>query len=487
LTLSLPRRPLRSSSPLRLASIRTSGPGLALVLLLWVVTIVRINYAAWVEESYGLWQSLGPQALQEYPLESLLVLHVQPPGLNILEAIDLRLTPDSHLLLAAVFLLMSMACLWMIVDTLLLCGLSTRAAMISGLIFAALPAAVIYSLWPFSTMPTMFAGAVALWGVARLRAQPFLGVSASAVGALLLLLTRSSFPWPFLLVWLAALVLLAWRQQHSWRALGREAVAVAVVALIGIGMQAHYIVAFGLPTMSSWTGENLGKALLASGRLTVTDAALSRVAEEPCEQAVLAAFRSGERVLWDPVGFRNLPECSSIPGLSAKGTPAWDSATKVDGAENFNWSERLVASRVWSSMMGKVVMDRPGQLVAMAVASPTGARESGIGIYLGPAEDYPGVAPIRDAYPLAQVTGLMSLLFAPGAIVLGLLGLVATIRRRPQPVFAMTMYFCTALVAYHIAVSTLVEYGENMRFQAEMTPALVLLGFLGLHALRQRG
>ena len=467
-----------------------AAPGLVTLIVLWFLTFRRLDYAGLVEGNYGLWQSLGREILSQDPVAGLMSLHIQPPGLNMLKALDLLVTPTSHWTLAALFLLMVAGSLWMIVDTLMACGLGPRSAALAGLIYAVLPATVIYSLWPFTTTPTMFGAALAIWGVARLRLQPILGLAAACGGAFALMVTRSSFVWVFLLCWVLGLAVVVTRSATSRRIRGWQIATIAGTLAAAFALQAHYWTSFGLTTMSSWTGENLARALSSSGALTVTPEAREKIRQDTCEASVLDSLLTGNPVIWKPAEFRSLPGCSELPHLAERGTAAWDSPVKdgsFDGAftGNFNWSDRLVASRVWSAVMQEIVSDRPSQLIAVAIATPTGARQSALGIYLGPAEDYTFVTAIRDQYPVPQVGGTLSLLFAPAMLTLATLGLAVSVaRRHSNPGAALTLGFAVGLLGYHLAVSTLVEHGENMRFQAEVYPVLLVAGFLGFSALR---
>lgn len=475
-------------------SYRASGlaaaPGLVVAVCIWLYTFRGLGYPQFVESQYNLiWQSLGRDILAQDPIGGILSLHIQPPGLNILEAIDLYVSPESHLMLGLAFLVMVLLSLFFVVDTLNLSRLPAKASALAGILFAVLPATVIYSLWPFSTTPTMFGTALAVWGIARLRLQPIVGIAASSLGVLTLFITRSSFAWPFVLCWLAALAVVAWRSARPRRTRGLQLGVLATVLIAVITIQGHYLLAFGIPTLTSWTGENLAKALTSSGRLTVTPQAEAAIRMDPCEAALLDSLAQQNRPIWNPSAFRAIPACAALPPLEPRGTSAWDSPDKAGAddaglSQNFNWSERLVASRAWNSMMQKIIVDQPVQLVAMAIGSPTGARESSLGIYMGPSEDYTFVTEIRSHYPLPDVGGVLSLFFAPVMLLLGLLGLVTSlVRRQWHCDYAKTLYFGSGLVLFHIAASTLFEHGENMRFQAEATPAYIVIGFLGCFAL----
>ena len=213
-----------------------------------------MDWNALVEGNYGSWQLLGPDALSDQLWESLAYLHTQPPGLNALMGLDLAATPDSHFLLALVFASMGVATVFFVVDALSLVGVGSRWATGTGVAFALLPSSVIYMLWPFTTGPTMFACALALWGVALARQSLLAGVGASVAGAGLLFLFRASFLWVFVLVWIGCLGVLVWKSAESRRQIG---LGLGILLSGGVAVmliQAHYVTSFGIWSTSSWGG-----------------------------------------------------------------------------------------------------------------------------------------------------------------------------------------------------------------------------------------
>ena len=80
------------------ARIQASIPGLTIYVILWLLTVRYLDWRSQVEGSYGM-HSLGRNLLEEQPWESLQSLHIQPPGLNAVQALDLFFTPDSHMFL----------------------------------------------------------------------------------------------------------------------------------------------------------------------------------------------------------------------------------------------------------------------------------------------------------------------------------------------------------------------------------------------------
>ena len=237
--------------------------------------------------------------------------------------------------------------------------------------------------------------------------------------------------------------------------------------------------------MSSWSGENLAKALWTSGALVETPEAERQAGSDPCLAAMLAAYREDRLNRWDPAAFRGLPECTVVDALPDRGAAAWDEPLKAGSGEpNFNHSERLVASRKWTELMTIVVREHPQQLLAMALTTDYGPTGSGLGLYLSPSEDYPFVTPIRDALPTAVPFGVLSLVLASGMWVLIVVGWIhaavvpSSALRRSAP-----FWMGSALLGYHLLTNVLLEYSENMRYRAEVEPLLLAIGLLALHAV----
>lgn len=475
------------------ATARTRGaalPGLVLLVALWIITWIRWGEASEYtgEQIEGLWQSLGGAALREDPVGSLVALHIQPPGLNALYAIDAAITPERHLFLLGLYLALAAVTVVLLVDTLIRSRVPGTWAALAGIVYVLLPSTVIYALWPYVVTPLAALAMAAVWGVALMRRRPVAGAGVSAVAVLGLVVMRPSYVWPVLLVWCVALTVLLVRRapiRASRRALAAGLVAVWVPLLVGGAVQAHYWASFRLPAMSSWSGENLAKALWTSGVLVVTPEAERRANADPCLGAMLRAYQEDRLNRWDPAAFRGLPECSAIDPLPPRGTAAWDEPVKAgSGQPNFNHSERLVASRQWTALMTIIVTEHPQQLLEMALTTTYGPTGSGLGLYLSPSEDYPFVTPIRDALPTAVPLGVLSLVFAAGMWVLIGIGWVHAITVRSSPLRRSAPFVMgSALLTYHLLTNILLEYSENMRYRAEVEPLLLAVGLLALHAV----
>lgn len=461
-------------------------PGVLVTLVLWGVTFVRWGdvSAATTYQIDWLWQSLGRAALRDDPWGSLAALHIQPPGLNALYAIDLAVTPDRHVLLLGLYLVLALVTVVLLVDALIRSGVPGTGAAATGLVFALLPSTVIYALWGYVVTPLAALATAAVWGVVLMRTRPVAGALVSSLSMLGLVLMRPSFAWFVLLVWCAALTVVLVRRRPrpvlTWALL-----AIWIPAALGVGVQAHYWMSFRLPVMSSWSGENLAKALWTSGSLVVTPGAVERAAADPCLAEMLAAYQEDRLNRWDVEAFRGLPACAQEPGLAPRGTAAWDSAIKAESGEaNFNYADRLVASRKWTQLMSIIVSEHPQQLLRMALTTKYGPTGSGLGLYLSPSEDYPFVTPVRDALPTAVPMGVLSLVVGSAMWVLIVLGWVHALVRRTSPLRGSPAFWLgSGLLAFHLTTNVLLEYSENMRYRAEVEPVLLLVGVLALSAI----
>jgi len=470
--------------PRTIERIPAALPGIVVYGILWLIVVRQFDYSSAVSNSIDtLWQSLGIEYLSTDPLGSLSVLHIQPWGVNALYALDLAVTPTSHVFLLAVYLLAGAGCILLLSATLLRVGLPRMWAMVAGLILALLPGTVLYSFWPYNVTLSGFLAILAAYGLSLMRARPVLGAGVSAVGVMGLQLTRTTFVWVFVLVWCVLLVFLLFRKFRG-RSLALAVLPVVAVVAVSMFSQVYYWANFSLPAMSSWSGQNVAKALLTSGKLNVTDSARKQIALDACQASLLNAYESQALNVWDPGGLLQLPGCERIVVEDSLGIPAWDQDYRDTGQLNYNSRVALAASGEWTRMITTVVLNDPFQLVRMALTTNTGPRGSGIGIYLDPSDEFPWVDAQRSVLPLGSVTGLLSLVFAPALIVLILLGISQAILVRDSYLRRNIVYWAVlGLVAFHAVASTLAEYAENMRFRAEIDPLLLLLGVMSLYAI----
>jgi len=455
-------------------------------LILWLIIYSRIDYSTMTTDSINnLWQSLGVENLAVDPLSSLSVLHIQPWGVNALYALDLAVSPSSHVLLLLVYFLAGAGSIWLLVSTLALVGVPRSWRVGAGVVLALLPGTVYYTFWPYNVTLTGFFVTLMAWGLATMARRPMLGAGVSAGAVLALQLTRSTFVWVVVLAWCVFLAVRLVRMIPGRKVLV-TLVPLLVVAGLSAGSQLYYWANFQLPTMSSWSGQNVAKALFFSGNLNVTSGAREEINQDPCLGELLVAFETQTINIWDPGGQLALPACSRAVVPEPKGIPAWDQNYRESGPLNFNSRTGLAASREWSRMMFIIVKNDPTQLIDMALTTPTGPRSSGVGLYLDPSDEFPWIDAEREASPVAPVSGLLSVVFGPAMVVLILLGVIHAIARRDSYLRGNWVYWgVLGLIVFHAGTSTLAEWGENMRFRAEIDPVLLLLAVMSLYAISQ--
>jgi hypothetical protein len=461
-----------------------AAPGLVVFLGLWLVVLLQFDYSSATTNSIDtLWQSLGIDYLSADPISSLSVLHIQPWGVNALYAIDLAISPNSHVFLLLLFLAAAAGAIALLGATLVRVGLPRVWAASACVVLALLPGTVLYTFWPYNVTLISFLAIAAVWGLARMRTQPVLGAAASASAVLGLQLMRSTFVWVFVLVWCVFLFVLLIRAR-SGRRLVISSLPVFIVLVLSLLAQGYYWASYQMPAMSSWSGQNVAKALLTSGQLTVTESARAEISADPCLSSLLLAYESQTLNVWDPGGLVQLPGCQSLAVSAQQGIPAWDQDYRESGELNYNSRLALATSGEWNRLMTIIVSKDPMQLVRMAITTDTGPRGSGIGIYLDPSDEFPWLDQTRSVLPLGSVTGLLSIVFAPALVVLILLGIGQAILVRTSFLRRNTVYWgALGIVVFHAAASTLAEYAENMRFRAEIDPLLLLLGVISLYSI----
>jgi len=401
-----------------------------------------------------------------------------------------------------IYLILGVSTTSVIAATVYLCTTSAKLAAISGVSYALLPSSVIYAFWPFSTQLTVTGVALAVWGVALIRSRVLLGSAISAVSLVLLFASRATFSWLFVILWVALIIFLIFRTTNQ-RKTRISGLVIMLLASTAVGaLQIHYWTSFGLATTSSWTGENVIGALQRSGNLSISSSAIEEASSVgPCEGSLVRALSQQDTALsWQPDKVAELPGCEYLSSPEPTGVAALDQvdketnlgekqsdANEFGGSDiNFNSAQRLETSRIFNTVMPIIISDQPLQVLSMALG---GGKGSSLAIYIAPSEDFYFVDPIRFVHPLWLPGGVLSLFFAPAMMVLGGIGLVLQPLQRSTRNSRTTVVLATSwvLIGYHMATSTLLEFGENNRFQAEVAPALLVVGVLGLSAaLRAR-
>jgi hypothetical protein len=446
-------------------------PGAVIVLTIYAATVARGGRFLF-EERFLVMQALDPRSLGNDPIPSLLSLHTQPPMMNTLYALtDSAPERLGWIMLAATFLTTLL-----VVDTVRASGRGDHWAAAAGAFYALLPATVLYSLFPYSTTVTALFAIVTLWGVGRIRTWNGIGVAVSAMGMGGLFLTRASFAWWVALGWLLALAVLAARAR--WHALTRG-VAIATLAIVGAGVvsvQAHYWAAFRVPTLSSWSGENLSNALIEVGLSDEAKASLA--AEDPCFAQLIAARAWGPTELYGP--------CLDPADEVKIGTPVLALVERPAPSMgiNYNAGARLGLADDWVRFARAAVIAEPAALLRVVLGNTE--FEGSLARFLGRSDVYFETLDIQKASTpwLWNVLALWSAAFP----VLAWLVVVAAsargiVQRASRGWLPREFWFAAALLFLHAVPSVIGDYGENQRFRAELDPVLVVAMVLGLGVL----
>lgn len=208
------------------------------------------------------WQTLPAEALRGDLWRSLLFLHDQPPLFNLLGGMAHAVAPDTPLrFLHGFYVLLGAAMSGMMVTvthTLLGGQARPRTVLVIALLLAANPALLLFEAYPFYTLPSAFLVVAALWCLCRATrgatAAWRVRWSIAFVLALnLLILMRSLY---HLVVLVPAIALVCVLAGERWR---RVLVATLVVSLLSLGWYGKNAAIFGFFGGSSWLGLNLWK------------------------------------------------------------------------------------------------------------------------------------------------------------------------------------------------------------------------------------
>lgn len=238
--------------------------GLSLMYLLsqlFYVVVLRIPFFS--EALVGFWQYLDLELLRTDLLRSLWHLHAQPPLMNLLIGVALKLSPG-HLpeQVHALFIVMGwLAVLWLYQAMRTLGVRKGLCWLLMGWL-CAFPTFALYSLWPYTTHLEFVM--CALFALRLARAAMAQRVSARRAFHLCVPLCVLGFLRPqwHLALLLLPVVILAWlrRRQDGWRPYAAGTCALLPLLLL----YAKNIVMFGVFSTSSWMGANLAQVMEAA-------------------------------------------------------------------------------------------------------------------------------------------------------------------------------------------------------------------------------
>lgn len=450
-------------------------PGAVVFVLLYGITIARGGRFLY-EERFLIMQALDPTALDLYPVPVLLSLHIQPPMMNTLYAV----TDANPALLTWLTAAAALSTVLMVVDAVRASGAGARWAASAGALYALLPATVLYSLFPYTTTVTAFFAMLAVWGVSRIGSWQGYAVALSATGMGGLFLTRASFTWWVALAWLGALTVVLVRRRAAWRTASRvvAGVLLAAGALGVVAVQAHYWAAFRLPTLSSWSGENVSNALITVGLSAEAKGRLSE--QDPCFAQLVAAGA------WAPV--ETYSACIDPAEPVKGGTPVLENAERRPPSTglNYNAGARLALADDWTRFVRAALAADPTAVVRVVTGS--GEFDGSLSRFLGRSDVYFETLdiPKSTAPALWAALGVWSAAFPYlgwGVVIASLIG--AAVSRRFRARLPLAYGFAVALLVIHAVPSILGDYGENHRFRAETDAVLLVTAVLAVWAARQ--
>lgn len=424
---------------------------------------------------------VDPEVLRSDTWRSLWFDHTQPPGLNLLWGLALRIGGEHpERVLEPVFLAVGLGIALAILAVARRLGVGTRAAVVIAALWTVTPAAVLMEQYFFYT-PLELLGLLGV-GLAlhRWRRRGGLGDAVLVAGAAsALALTRASFH-P---LWIVGVLVLVWAARPDRRR-GLLA-AVAVVLLLVGGWSLKNLLLFGEPSMTSWTGANLNRItteqldaaeredLIAAGELSpyaahpafstfedmdlpptnrrdpVTDAA---VIDEPTRRAHPGLGNTHHRDYLD-VNRTRLDDALHVlthrPGAYLRGLSRSLSLTFRSGSDWFGYGPNADAIR------GPIAIER--------------AVGGGIGDPAVPGD------PDLGSWELRNHEWLLMSLYAVVLVAVPVRLVRRRAWRRPDGTTILTVYLW-GTVTFLLALGILVEFGENNRFRSVLDLPMLLLG-----------
>jgi hypothetical protein len=457
-------------------------PGVILFQVMAVVSLVlgaRVQYS----DFRYLWQHLAPEAVAGDLLGSLLALHIQPPGFNlILAGID-RFGLQADLAWLLFGLGLASLTIALSADAVRRMTGSLWWGMGVGLVLALLPSTVLYALWPAYTILVAALVTVAAWCVvvaldnsssSRITA---IGLVSSGLAVATLFLVRASFTWLVVMAWVALLIVLAMLRLTFRMRAGAVAALLGILVVIVL-VQVRSFTTFGLVTQSSWSGQNLINAGLSSGAITTAD--LRAAAGEDRCLGYLAT-----RAPFTP----DTPD-TSVGGSRGACVDLDDSESDAlsvvrwsNGQYNFNNAAELAWAPAWNTLAIRVVIADP--LILPRIIAGSAQEPGSLTVLLGRSDTYNQVHGNWEAAgALLGKLWPLSVMWGPLVVAVSLLGglavlVIPRLRQRAPTVFWILWSSSGVL----LAIDLIAEHGENQRFRVEIDPLLAIVAASALFQL----
>jgi hypothetical protein len=321
-------------------------PRRAYAFLLTVFAISRIAYYLLgvrfdARPIFNFFQFLDPELLKHRLLESLLYLHVQPPGFNLYVALILKLFPAHYAeAFHAVHLTLGAASCCLIYHLMRICGVGSSLAFVLTGVFVVSPGVVLFEnfmLYEYLVMFLLLAVAAALYHL--IRCGSFVYMLMFFAGVLSLCLVRNFF---HVLYLIAAFLFLFYTLKECRK---KVFLAGIVPVLIVLGWCSKNWFLFGSFSTSTWLGMNLNT--ITTHQLTKGEAA------DFVQRGVISAVSSIDAGA--PIAsyrpYVASPPRTGIPVLDQELTPA--------GATNFNNSVFFAIQRHYEEDALQVLRQYP--------------------------------------------------------------------------------------------------------------------------------
>ncbi len=443
------------------------------------------------------WQLIPWDILSTDPVRSVWYLHVQPPGWNLLLGVLAKVSPFSDAITLQVLMaVFGMAVVYFASRLGRRLGLTARAAAVLAVGATVHPEVLKGAFEPNYELAVAALMLAWLVAVARLADERPLRRAFTVVSVVLtaLVMTRSLYH-PLFLVVVIGIVALA----HRTRVDRRTLLAVASVPLIVIGgWMVKNQVLFGTPTLSSWFGMNLQRAVIPvlpldeleemHDRGDVSDIAmigpfgnygLYESVVKPCVPEHSHRSLTEPMRTTDPYSPNFNYECF-LPIFDQAGSDAWAVIKKYPGTwwKGRMWSLRTtVAVSVMPSESESVVMRSLDDVYSVARLDYRGVLSTegwGTPIY-GRLE-----APTDFGLSLVALYGL--------TIGIGVRAAIGWVRRRRIETRELLHLLAAFTVAFTVVVGAVAELGEQARFRTVTDPiaTVVAIGWIWSQVKRAR-
>ncbi|MDB5035740.1 MAG: hypothetical protein JWQ98_2981 [Chlorobi bacterium] len=438
---------------------------------------------------HDLWHIAEPGLLRDHLLQTLFYLHEQPPLLNLLVGIILKLFPSDYaIVFNGIFIGVGLAISIVLYKLMTHMGVGKIVALIMVLIFMVSPASILYEnlfFYDYLLAALLIASAFLLFQyltIGRLRYLVLFFVLLAVI-----VLTRSLFHLSWLLLVMVLLMIL---RRDQWK---KIVLAGCIPCMLAVSIYVKNLVVFGNFGGSTWFGMNMARVTIC--QLDSADRAAMVRNKELSPLSLIPPFS-------------NLSSYQRSVGTGyPTGIPTLDRPLKRDWlgcSTNFNNLAYIEISRQYGRDAQYVLTHRPGAFGKAIMLSSfyyfypasvhflldsNRARISwyerifDLAIY-GQLYDYQNAHPhqdIPDSHGVAKIfkVGIMLVIGIPLLLLYGIRSIRqnfnAGLRGRA---LSITLAFIVGTMLWIMVVGILFECGENYRFRFMTEPYCFLL--LGL-------